>query len=283
MDARDAWRSAEGPLLYAHRGARLEHPESTLPALSAALSLGADALEIDAHMTRDGHVVVAHDPDAARMAGVAGLIREVDLATARTWDMGRGFRGRAEGAPPVRMPTLLEVIEALPGARLNVDLKQAEPSMAAATVGCVHEAGAEQRVLLTSFSGETLAAVRAAGYRGPTGLAQPDAFRAFFAPRAVLRAFPLAGGRLQVPVAYGPISLDSRRLLDKMHGLDVAVDYWVINDVDEAARLLDLGADGIVSDDPRAMAGLFARHPATGGWRARHPELARELGVGGER
>lgn len=282
MDGRqDAWRSIEGPLLYAHRGACLEHPENTLPALRAALELGADALEIDVHMTRDGHVVVSHDPDVRRTAGIDGAIREHDLADVQRWDVARQLRTSGREVPPARIPTLAEVIEALPKARLNVDLKQARPSMVEAVLACVRAADAEWRVLLTSFSGATLDAVRRAGYRGPTGLAQTDAFRAFFAPRALLRAFPLPGSRLQIPPRHGPISLDSRRLVNKMHALDVAVDYWVINERAQAEHLLSLGADGLVSDDPRMLAQVFARHPSTGAWRARHPERARaQAGAG---
>ncbi|MGD8859421.1 MAG: glycerophosphodiester phosphodiesterase family protein [Myxococcales bacterium] len=272
----DAWRSAQGPLLYAHRGASLEYPENTLPAFEAALSLGADALEIDVHMTLDGHLVVAHDPHGGRTAGVQRAIGGCPLAEVQSWDVGLAHRREHLGAPdaagPARIPTLSEVLQALPRAALNVDIKRHDPRAAQTAVAVVREHDASDRVLLTSFSSATIDAVRAAGYAGPLGLGQRDAVRAVFAPRALLRHWPLPGSRLQIPPRQGPIPLDRPALVAKMHSLGIAVDYWVINDAPAVGRLLDRGADGIVTDDPRMAAAVFARHPRADGFRSRHPE-----------
>src|SRR5262249_25025255 len=96
------------PVLYAHRGASAELPEDTLPAFLRALEAGATALETDAHLTRDGHVVLSHDPDGRRTAGDPRLLRRVTLAEARTWNLGRA------SASPVRILTLDELLEAIP-------------------------------------------------------------------------------------------------------------------------------------------------------------------------
>jgi glycerophosphoryl diester phosphodiesterase len=271
----DAWRSRQGPLLYAHRGARLEHPENSLQAFEAALALGADALEIDVHMTRDGHAVIAHDATGARMAGVAREIRECALSEVQSWDILRGFGG-ASHRGPVRMPTLDEALEAFPEAAFNVDVKQREPDMLASLLATIARHRAAERVLLTSFSSATTRRVRALGYTGPTGLGRDEAIFAVLAPSAMLRRFPLHGQRLQVPLRQGPLRADRAALATKLHALGIAIDYWVVNEPAEATRLLALGADGIVTDDPRAMADLFASSPYTAGWRARHP---REVAV----
>src|ERR1700689_2026557 len=113
------------PRLYAHRGAAVELPENTLPAFRLALELGADAIETDAHLTRDGHVVLSHDPSGERCAGVPRAIRQSTLAEVRAWDMGHAFRERHPGAPAERflIPTLDELLTQLPGVPLNVDVK----------------------------------------------------------------------------------------------------------------------------------------------------------------
>jgi glycerophosphoryl diester phosphodiesterase len=101
------------PILYAHRGAPLELPENSLPSFARALELGADALEIDVHMTRDGHVVVCHDPSGLRTAGVAREVRECALTEIKRWDLSSRFRpGACTG--PVNVPTLDEVLGAFP-------------------------------------------------------------------------------------------------------------------------------------------------------------------------
>jgi glycerophosphoryl diester phosphodiesterase len=275
-----------GPLLFAHRGARLERPENSLEAFALALALGADALEIDVHMTRDGHPVVAHDASGLRMAGVAAEIRASRLSEVKQWNIAHAFRAQGGGtAEPARMPTLDETLQAFPGVTLNVDVKQAQPDMLGPVLSVIGRHAAEARVLLTSFSSAITRRLRSIGYRGPTGLAQTEAARAVFTPRALLRRWPLSGRRLQIPLRYGPLPLARAALIGKMHALAIAVDYWVVNEPAQAEQLLALGADGVVSDDPRAMAGLFARSPRTEAWRARHAGQAgaAHSHAGGER
>src|SRR5262245_58432948 len=103
-----------------------------MPAFRRALEIGVDALEMDVHMTRDGVPVVSHDPTAERMAGVRAAWRDVDVATARGYDMGARFVGKdgaSRAGRGIRVPTFEEVLVELPGVRVNVDIKQREPSM----------------------------------------------------------------------------------------------------------------------------------------------------------
>jgi glycerophosphoryl diester phosphodiesterase len=259
---------ASGPLLFAHRGAPLEQPENTLEGFARALAAGADVLELDVHMSRDGHVVVSHDADGLRAAGDARAIASCTLAEIKTWDLAVHFGAeRCVGA--VRVPTLDEVLAAFPTARLNVDVKQERPDMLPALLAVIRDHAAEPRVLLTSFSSVTTQRIRSLGYRGAIGLGRTEALRVAFFPRIVL-PHVAAGARLQIPLRFGALPLDRAWLIGKMHRLGIAVDYWVVNDVGQAERLLELGADGIVTDDTAAMAALFARSPRTRGWRARH-------------
>jgi glycerophosphoryl diester phosphodiesterase len=277
LAAMHAWQSRQGPLLYAHRGAPLERPENSLEGFAVALECGADALEIDVHMTRDGHVVVAHDPDGARTAAVAQAIRACTLDEIKRWDIARGPGLLCPRGAACCMPTLDEVLTAFPGALLNVDVKQSDPSMLPALLRVIAAHDAHERVLLTSFSARTTREIRALGYRGPTGLGRGEVAIAVLAPDLVLRRLAPRGQRLQVPLRSGPLRLDRRQVVDKAHAHGLAVDYWVVNDPSEAERLLGLGADGIVTDDVRAMAGLFARSPHTADWRERRERARTRL------
>jgi glycerophosphoryl diester phosphodiesterase len=263
-----------GPLLYAHRGAPLEQPENSVAGFEIALACGADVLEIDVHMTRDGHVVVAHDPDGARTAAVARPIRRCTLAEVKGWDIAAGPGLLCPRRESCCMPTLDEVLARFPGALLNIDVKQSRPDMLAALLGVIAIHGAHERVLLTSFSAHVTRRIRSLGYRGPVGLARAEAAAAVLLPRALLPRLPLRGRRLQIPLRSGPFVLDRGELIERAHAHGIAVDYWVVNDRADAERLLDLGADGIVTDDVRAMAELFARSPRTAGWRARRQQAA---------
>lgn len=251
------------PLLYAHRGAASERPENTLDSFARALALGADALETDVHLTADGHVVAAHDPTLARSAGSPVAIRRATLDELRRCDVGWGFVDR-DGRRPfagrgVRVPTLEEVLDAFPGVALNVDVKQRSPEMVGPLLDLLRRARAEDRVLVTSFDGATLRAVRAAGYPGRTGLSLTEVLRLYATPTAALRVLPVRGGAVQVPPRARGLRLDAPGFVAKCHALGLRVDYWTINDPAEAARLLAAGADGIMTDDPAAIAPVFAR------------------------
>lgn len=262
-----------GPLLFAHRGASTEWPENSLPALARALDVGADVLEIDVHMTLDGHPVVAHDPDGLRCAGVDRPIAACELSELKTWDLWAGFAGQAvpeRRAHPVRPSTLEEVLTSLPRAHFNVDVKQAEPDMVPSLIRLLKRHDACARVLLTSFSAAITARIRRAGYPGPIGMARLDAAYTLLSPSAVVRRFPREARRLQIPSRYAGLHLANRRTIERAHGLGLAVDYWVVNTPASATRLLDLGADGIVTDVPAVIAPVFRRHDRCDGYRGRH-------------
>jgi glycerophosphoryl diester phosphodiesterase len=251
------------PLLHAHRGAASEQPENTLPSFARALELGADALETDLHLTADGHVVASHDATLARMAGVPVEIRRATLDELRRCDVGWGFVDREGGRPfegrGVRVPTLEEILDAFPGVPLNVDVKQRSPSMVGPVLDLLRRKRAEDRVLVASFDGATLRAVRAAGYPGRTGLGPAEVLRLYAMPLAALRAAPLRGAAVQIPPRARGLRLDTPGFVRKCHALGLRLDYWTINDPEEAGRLLTLGADGIMTDDPAAIAPVFKR------------------------
>jgi glycerophosphoryl diester phosphodiesterase len=243
------------PLLYAHRGASLELPENTLESFRLALELGADALETDAHMTRDGHVVLSHDPSGARMAGVPRAIRDVTLAEVRTWDVGARFTSRtgARAGASFQMPTLEEALAAFPEVMFNVDAKQVGADMIAALLRCIERARAAQRVRIASFSTRNLLRVRSLGYAGETGLSAPEVAQIMFAPRFALRWLRVGGHAAQVPRrAYG-VTFASQQAIDRLHAIGVRVDFWTIDDPAEARRLFAMGADGVMTDDIRAL------------------------------
>jgi glycerophosphoryl diester phosphodiesterase len=269
-----SWSSIEPPLLFAHRGASRERPENTLAAFELALELGADVLELDVHPSRDGVLIVSHDPDALRSAGVGRALADCDWAEISGWDAGFGFQDSSGQRPfaghGLGLPRFDDVLAALPDALFNVDVKLAREHELRNLLATIRARRAESRVLLTSFSSEVLGRVRSLHYEGPIGLAESEVKRLVMSPAFVTRWFALGGSRVQIPVRSGWLDLGTVRLIDKCHRLGLAVDYWVINEPAEAERLLARGADGIITDDTRALARVFASSPRTRAWRARH-------------
>ncbi len=226
------------PIIYAHRGASAELPENTIAAFERALELGADAIETDAHMTRDGRIVLSHDPHR---------IPQQTLEQVRAW--------KAD------VPTLDEVLERFPGVVFNVDAKQTEPDMIPALLRVIRAARATDRVRIASFSTRNLERARDLGYEGETGMSSKEIARVMFLPRAALRWVRVPGHAAQVPRrAYG-VRFDTQSAIDRFHQLGLRVDFWTIDDPEEARRLFAMGADGVMTDDPRRLCAAL-RHDA---------------------
>ena len=145
------------PTLHiSHRGGALLAPENTRAAFDLAIERWrTDMLELDLHLTRDGQLVVSHDPTVQRCTNGEGPIREQTLAELQRLDAGYHFtpdsgltypfRGRG-----VRMPSFQEVLVAYPGLPLNVELKQDAPGAAEAFAAEVRALGAGPRVCVGS-------------------------------------------------------------------------------------------------------------------------------------
>ena len=255
------------PLLYAHRGAKAEQPENTLPSFERAIEIGADALELDVHMTADDHIVVTHDPSALRMAGVDARFSDATLAEVETWDAGYGYVDADGGRPfagrDYRFVTFDRLLAEFPDIPLNVDIKQTRPALTAAMIDLLRRTGDCERVTLASFHTLVMLAVRRAGYEGPTALSRSEAATLLGMPGRLWRElWRRCGGvatAAQVPIRVGPVRLDHQRFIARCHAAGMRVDYWTINEPDEARRLLELGADGIMTDDPAAIKPVFDR------------------------
>lgn len=248
--------------LYAHRGAAAELPENTMESFARALEIGADALEMDGHLSADGHVVISHDPSALRTCGVDARFRDCRLDEIRGWDAGREFfraRGGSPGGERYRVPTLGEVLDEFPDVIINLDLKQVTPPMVEPVLEAVSRRGAADRVVLASFSLFTCLAIRRAGYPGQTALPRAEMAALLALPPSLFARLPYRGQVAEIPPRFGPIDLASPGFLARCRRLELRVDYWTINDAAEAERLLEAGADGIMTDDPAALIGVFRR------------------------
>lgn len=245
--------------LYAHRGAAAERPENTMPAFERAIEIGVDALELDVHVTRDDRLIVVHDETGARTAAAPLAWAQLDLADARRLDVGWGFVA-PDGSRPfaghgIAVPLFEDVLDAFPNVTINVDIKS-DPRAPKLMVDLVRAHGAEGRVTIASFHQRQVSAVRRLRYAGETALAQPEVATLFALP-AVLWKQLFAGTAAQIPTHAGPLRFDRAPFIAKCHLLGLRVDFWTIDDPDEARRLLALGADGIMTNDPAAIRPVF--------------------------
>lgn len=230
-----------------------------MPAFERAIEIGVDALEMDVHLTRDGHFVVVHDETAFRTCGAQAAWRDLDLADALRLDAGWGFVA-ADGTRPfaghgITVPVFEDVLRAFPRVHINVDIKGDDSVRRMLEVVRRHRA--EDRVTIASFQTTTAVNVRRLGYGGESALSQGEVATLVALPALVWRQLPFTGTAAQVPTHQGPLRFDRATFIAKCHSLGLRVDFWTIDDPDEARRLLELGADGIMTNDPASLRTLF--------------------------
>jgi glycerophosphoryl diester phosphodiesterase len=231
---------AEGvrPLVIAHRGASGTRPENTLAAFRRAVELGADGVELDVQLTRDGEVVVIHDRTLERTTDGKGAVAARSLAELRRLDAGAWFDPCFAGE---RVPMLGEVLAAVPLA-INVELKpHRDDGLEGRVLAVVEAAGALGRVVFSSFEMAALERLRA---------------RSGSAELAVLwESAPIAGA------VAGARRVGARALHLRKDGVDRAalaaaaaerlkVRVWTVNEPAELEPLLAAGVDAIFTDYP---------------------------------
>lgn len=260
----DGWFAPARPRILAHRGLALGVPENTLAAFDKAIAAGAAYIETDVNATADGIAVAVHDPTLDRVAGRADRIADLTLAELREVDLGGG----------ARFATLAEVLSAHPQTRFNIDIKS--PDAAAPAAAAILAADAVDRVLITSFSTRRRRAAidlleqRSTGAGSSGKRVSASASAGEFVP-ALLAAkvglVPLARlllrrvDAVQIPQRIWRIRTTTPRTVRRLHAAGVEVHVWTINDPHEARRLLENGADGIVTDRADLMLELVRAPP----------------------
>jgi glycerophosphoryl diester phosphodiesterase len=249
------------PAILGHRGASAQAPENTLAAFRLAMAQGADGVELDARRCASGEVVVFHDQDALRIAGAPLRVAEVPLDVLRELDAGAwkgaGFRGE-------RIPLLAEVLEALPGARVNVELKaeRRDRRLAGAAAEVIRRAGASGRVIASSFDAGLLAAFQRAAPEVACGLLVDR--------RAGWRLLAeLALWRLRPEAVHPEHGLATAAQVGRWRARGLAVSVWTVDEPAEARRLAGLGVDSLITNRPGELRRLLDPGPPRGPYSSR--------------
>jgi glycerophosphoryl diester phosphodiesterase len=273
-----AFLNAPGPLAFAHRGGAAHAPENSWRAFEHAVGLGYRYLETDLQATADGVLVTFHDKTLTRVCGQDGQVRRLSHAELSA--------ARIDGTEPI--PLLEDLLAAWPDVRFNLDVKDV-PAIAPLPE-VLRRTNAWDRVCLVSFSASRLRATRRAlgrpvcmaasplgtavvrfggprGRRDRPGPGQQVPRR----PRPPRQQWPLTDWltRTGVRCVQVPASMATESFIGRAHALGLQVHAWTVNDRPTMERLLDLGADGIMTDETVALREvLTARgqwHPRPGG------------------
>jgi glycerophosphoryl diester phosphodiesterase len=247
------------PLVFAHRGGAALRPENTMASFDHGLSLGADGLELDVHLSRDGVVVVHHDDTLDRTTNAQGPLAARTADELARVDAGYWFTSdspqAATPAYPFRghgfgVPRLREVLDRHRHARVIIELKTAEAELVRRTIDDIRAAGALERVALGSFHGRALHEARRYEPRIPTGAAREETRWALYRSRVRWPLGRTPYREFQVPERAGSTVIVTPRFIAHAHRAGLPVRIWTVDDRDDMVRLLEWGADSVISDRP---------------------------------
>ncbi len=222
-----------------HRGAAGRAPENTLAAVDAAIEDGADLVEIDVQETTDGRVVVIHDSDFTKLAGVSTKIWDVSYEEALAIDIGNWFGPEFAGQ---RIATLEEVLYRCKGrTRVTIELKYYghDQRLEERVVEIVERAGMAADVVIMSLKQDGIRKIRALRPNWTIGL-------------LLARA---AGDPTKIDADFLAVhtGLASRRFIRAAHRAGKQVYVWTVNDPIHMSRMIGRGVDGVITDDPALL------------------------------
>lgn len=231
------WKRTRGrPRVWAHRGASALAPENTLAAFELARTAGADGIELDVRLDRDGTVVVFHDRDLMRLCGRTGRIEDLSVTDRKAL--------RVRGEP---VPTLADVLDVLGDLELNVEIKSNKPgrmgALVEATAKVIRQSPRADQILVSSFD--------------PIALVQfhrflPDLALAFLFGDD--QALPLrkgwVGSWMGASVLHPQHTLCTEATVKAWHTAGMPVNAWTVDGDAELLRLARLGIDGVFANDP---------------------------------
>jgi glycerophosphoryl diester phosphodiesterase len=232
--------AASRPLVFAHRGGSALAPENTIAAFDNGLALGADGLELDVHLSRDGVVVVHHDRTLNRTTTLTGPI------AARTADELR----RAD------VPSLADVLARYPDVRIIVEMKVNRPELAAGVIDAICRARAVERVCLGSFGWRVLHAARVIEPSIATSAAREEVRWWLYRSWCRWPVARVSYDGFQVPETSGRTRVISPRFVDYAHRAGLGVQVWTVDQEEDARRLLGWGVDALITDRPDRMVKL---------------------------
>ena len=246
------------PAVVAHRGASSTRPENTIASFDEAIRLGAQIVEFDVRLTRDGVPVVIHDPAVDRTTDATGFVHDLDAAEIATIHVGDDTTLGA-----MEVPTLDQVLDVLSGrAAAAIEIKNipGEPAFDPArerVVQAVHagleRVGFEGPVLVISFNPASISASKAIAPGVPTGFLTTD----LVDPREAL-AFAVAQGHDMVLPGTRASIPAGESFVEEVHAAGIRAGTWTVDDPETVRMLFDRGFDAVASNDPAMALGVLS-------------------------
>jgi glycerophosphoryl diester phosphodiesterase len=260
--SRSYYEGVSKPLVIAHQGGDGVWPGDTLYAFQKAVEIGSDVLEMDAHITKDGQIVLMHDEAVDRTTEGSGLIedltlgelKQLDAAYKWSYDGGKTFPFRGEG---IQVPTLDELFEKFPELRYVIEIKLTRNPIDTPLCDLIRAHNMQARVLVASFHDEAMRNFRATCPEVATSASRGEVTEFVLLGKAFLSGF-IAPQYQSIQPPYDPeesmnIPIMTRRFIREAHAKNIKVEPWTVNDPELMKQYIAWGVDGIITDRPDLM------------------------------
>ncbi len=243
---------AHFPTVWAHRGARAEAPENTLPAFLRACEVGAEGIELDVMACATGELVVTHDFEVSRLSNGHGRVVDLPLADIKRLDFGRSFDPAFTG---VTAPTLEEVVRAIPSHILfNIEVKNERFRSGGEEIPLVrliHQFDLVDRTIVSSFNPFVLRRIRKLDARIKIGWLYEIQPPFYLHPKPVQAL-------LRPDAVHPEFTAVTKGMVEVAHRRGFRVNVWTVNEEADLRRMVEWGVDGIITDHPARLVALKA-------------------------
>ena len=250
------------PLVIAHQGGDGVWPGDTLSAFEKAVEIGADVLEMDAHITKDGQIVLMHDEKVDRTTDGTGLIENLSLSelkkldAAYQWsnDEGKTFPYRGQG---IQVPTLEELFQKFPQIRYVIEIKLTQNPIDKPLCDLIRKYSMQDKVVIASFHDQAMQDFRKTCPEVATSASRGEVTKFVLLGKVFLSGL-IAPGYQSIQPPYDPsesmnIPIMTKRFIREAHAKNVAVEPWTVDDPQLMKQYIEWGVDGIMTDRPDLM------------------------------
>jgi glycerophosphoryl diester phosphodiesterase len=256
------YQSARRPLVIAHQGGDGIRPGDTMVAFEHVVQIGADVLEMDAHITKDGQIVLMHDEKVDRTTDGTGLIEDLNLAelkqldAAYKWsnDDGQTFPFRGQG---IKVPTLEDLFQKFPAMRYVIEIKLTENPIDKPLCDLVRKYKMQNKVVIASFHDEAMRRFRKTCPEVATSASRGEVTKFVLLGKIFLSGL-VTPQYESIQPPYDPeesmnIPIMTKRFIREAHAKNIAIEPWTVDNPELMKQYISWGVDGIMTDRPDLM------------------------------
>ena len=228
--------------IQAHRGASAYAPENTLPAFKLAVEMGADGIECDIHLSRDGKFVVCHDDTVNRTSNGTGRICDKSLNEIKALDFGAKFDPKFAGTAAPTLEEMLDVVKVMKV--INIEIKRFEHEMGLdASLNLFYSIlgkyGVLPKTIVSSFDKIALKRLKQL---------HKDVYTCLLYNR--MKSPAATAQKLGCSAIHPHYAYLSKRTVNSAHARGLKVNCWTVDEPSDLARMIAVGCDGIITNKP---------------------------------